>query len=299
MKKAMAASMLAALIIALVFTGIGAKLIQKIDKGTSKGYDKQLCKQSVVLNAKGRLPLANTEAFTLDCPTRYVTFYDDEYITESRTYEYEKEIKCGKLNKRNDQECYLKEANKAISKLMFDCWDQFAAGRLEVLDAWDEGRQCVICSRFEFSADVQEAFEDSVGDLEIRYTEFRDDDNVEKDFTLDNYMRSHNPSLHKISYYEFSMDPIDAFKFPFYDYNLKEPYAIVFKAVNKNQAARYGEKIWQSMKEHDLTIPFTKFNINPLYEGEGGQEEEEDLEFVNIMELIKYSEVSAECDSLS
>jgi hypothetical protein len=144
---------------------------------------------------------------------------------------------------------------------------------------------------------VQEAFKDSIGTMEVGYSNFRNDEDLEKDFTLDNYMRSHNPKLHKISYYEFCMDPIDAFRYPYYDYNMNEPYAVLFKAINKDQAERLAIGVWEYVKEHKFTIPLTSVNVNPLYED--SEQEEEPLEFVNIMQLVKYSEVVQECDSLA
>jgi hypothetical protein len=298
MKKAMAPTMIATLILALIFTGVGIKLVQKIDQGTSKGYDKQLCKQSVILNSKGRIPVAEREEFPLDCPTRYVTFYKDKATTESRNFESNLKIKCGNLKSRKDKECYLTQANRVISKLLFDCWDQFAAGRLMVLNAWDQNRQCVLCARFEFAPEVQKAFKESVGNREIAETDFFDKKNKKIDFTLDEFMRTHNDPMHKISYYEFTMDPVDAFKLPYYDYSLTEPFGIIFKAVNKDKAEAIAEGVWEFIKKHRLEIPFTNININILHDPDA-KNEPEMPEFVNIMELLRYNEVINQCDSLA
>ena len=289
-KKAMAASMLSMLILSLVFTGIGVTLVKKIDDGTSKHYDKQLCKQSVIMNSNWRIPISKIERHDLDCPTRYVTFNKKNVVIESRNFKDTQKIKCGNLGNRKDQECYLKEANRIISKLLFDCWDQFAAGRIEVLDAWDEKRQCVLCSRFEFSEEVQEAFKDTIGDLKVQHSEFGQSSNSDN-FPLDNYMHANKPKLHKISYHDYIMDPVDVFRTPFYDYNLVEPYAIVFKAINEEQGKILSEGIWESIKSTD-------FVLNPFYEKKKDYQEEEP-EFINIMDLIKYDEVAGQCDSLA
>jgi hypothetical protein len=293
MKKAMAASLLAALIIGLVMTGIGAKLLQKMSQGTSKFYDKSLCKESVILNSKARIPVANKEEFQLDCPTRYVTIDKNKITLESRNYEEEIKI-CKKKDGKEYQKCLLAEANKQIATLFFDCWDQFAAGRIQVLSSWNTDRQCVLCARFEFSKDVQEAFKDIAG-KDIGLTSFRNDQDLSNDLTLDNYMRSKKPPLHEISYYEFTLDPTDVFKMPYYDYSLNEPYAVIFKAMNEHQLESILPGFWKFAKEHRLTIPFTDVNINPVYDG---TKSDEKPEFVNIMDMVPYSKVAAECDAL-
>jgi hypothetical protein len=91
------------------------------------------------------------------------------------------------------------------------------------------------------------------------------------------------------------MDPVDAFKLPFYDYALTDSYGIIFKAMNEKDVA---DDAWKFIKKHRLEIPFTDFNINPFFDDEE-KEKKNPEEFVNIMELVKYSEVSGVCDSLA
>lgn len=278
----MAASMLAMLILALAFTAIGVKMIQKVDQGTSKGYDKQLCKQSVIMNSKGRLPVLNNEKFVLDCPTRYVTFDKHKIITESRNYKDEEKMCELKFGESYNQ-CFLNKANEKIANMLFDCWDQFAAGRLQVLDTWNnEERQCVLCSRFDFSEEVYVAFKSDVGDLEIGFTRYRNDDDIEQDFTLQKYMLGEKPPHHTIYYYDYCMDPLDVFDKPIYDYNLKDAYAIVFRAVNKHQANEMYEGLWDKLKGETLVMG-----------------NEDDQGFVNTMSLMKYDEVIEQCDTLA
>ncbi|MBR9699301.1 hypothetical protein GOV09_02505 [Candidatus Woesearchaeota archaeon] len=281
MKKGIAAGFLAMLILALVVSGIGMLLIKKIDQGTSPFYDKQTCVQSVIWNSKGRLPVANTEGFELDCPTRYVTLFENKYTIESRKTDTEHKIKCGKLDNEKGQECYLNASNKVISGLIFDCWDQFAQGRLQVLDAWDTSRQCVMCAQFTFDTSVQKKFEGII-DNEVRYSKFGPLEYSGLDLTLDNYMRSKKPKYHEISYYELTLDPVDAFQFPYYDYSLKESYAIVFKAINQHQVDALSSSAWDYIKENWLSI-----------------ETEEGKEFVNVMDVVLYSEVAQICDVLA
>ncbi len=266
------------LILSLSGLGIGTLLINKVGEGTTKSYDKQLCKFSVVENSKYRLPVANEQVYPLDCPTRYVSFEKDKANFESRNFKGKKKITCGNLNNNRDRECFLKKSNEVIADLIFDCWDQFAAGQVEVLSPWEENRQCVLCARFEFSQDVQQRFKE-IGSSEIAFTSFRGD-TPKTDFTLDNYMRSHNPPHHKISYYEFSLDALDAYKFPYYDYNLQEPYAVVFRAMNKHQITRLIDGAWDFISENHLQ--------NTADEGD----------FINVMDIVKYSEVETVCDTL-
>ena len=68
-------------------------------------------------------------------------------------------------------------------------------------------------------------YESEIKNFYLRYTQYKGT-KPEDDFTLDTYMKSHNPPLHQISYYEFSLDETDIFKLPTYDYSFDRPFLL-------------------------------------------------------------------------
>jgi hypothetical protein len=226
------------------------------------------------------------QEFELDCPSQYVTFHRDKVVYETSKQTYEESIKkIGKLDQREMQERYLDAVNERIGKLLFDCWDQFMQGRVRVLDAYDEERQCVLCARFEFSDEVKQEFMKTTNGLPLELTDFRNDDNLQEDHTLDNYLRSERVKKYdqEITMYQFLLDPLDAYQLPVYDYSFDEPYAIIFSAMNEHNIKSKAEKVWAWITGRDLTI-------------HSGNEEEP--EFINVLDLVPYSEVTNRCDSL-
>ncbi|MDO8480569.1 MAG: hypothetical protein Q7S65_02000 [Nanoarchaeota archaeon] len=281
-RRGMSPELIVALILGLVFLGfIGVPLVKKIQIGTEKGYEKSLCKQSVLLNSKVRLPVAKAETADLSCPTRYITFNKTEFFIESQSSEIKQKVKCGDLFSKSDKECYLTEANKMISSLLFDCWDQFAAGRVQVLDVWTEKPQCVLCARVAFSKEVQADF--GLGSTDLLMSPYSNTD-PKKDFTLDTYLRTHTPPLHTLSYYEFLLDPTDAMKPPTYDYSLDKPYAIVFSAINEKQSQVLADDVWEFINGGGLGLT-----------AESGGEE---TTYVNILEFKPYDQVAERCATL-
>ena len=85
----MAASMIATLLLALLFTSIGFSLINRMNEKTTQKYDKKICQQTVILNSRARIPLVREQEFSLDCPTRYVTFDTKKVTYESRNFKYD------------------------------------------------------------------------------------------------------------------------------------------------------------------------------------------------------------------
>lgn len=274
-------SITAKLILALAFTAIGLLLIRELSHSMIKGYDKQGCKASVVYNAKFRIPVVEREELSVDCPTRYVTITPKEIIMEVRGREVKEKIRCGNLDSEKEKKCFLKKVNKQIASIIFDCWDQFAAGQLPVFSRYESGRQCILCSRVEFSQEVRSKFSD-VGDQEVGWIYTAEpDERGQADYPLDEYMRTHKPLTHEISYYEFTLDKIDAFNPPYYDYNFVKPRAAVFVALNEDQAKYLLGKTWDKVKS-----VFTDSEDNKEYN------------YVNTLEWVPYDEVATRCDVL-
>lgn len=255
------------LILALAFCGIGILMIREVAKGSDVGYDKQLCKLSVISNAKARI--AGTEFYEINCPTRYVTIEPKKYTIESKNAKEEFKIKCGSLTNEESKKCFFDEVNNVMSKLIFDCWDQFAAGQLSVFSQYYLDRQCLICARIEFK--------DMPYSLDVFSTH-------DTDYSLDNYMREHNPVTHKISYYEFSLDETDVFlhEGSIYEYDLVNPMAVVFSAMNENYFKAKISSSWDVVKKVVFKEP------------DGDRE----YEFINALDFVKYDEVNEQCDTL-
>lgn len=273
-------SLTSMIILALAFTAVGLLLIKELSHTMIVGYDKQGCKASVVYNAKFRIPIVEREELTVDCPTRYVTITPEEIITEARDHTVKEKIKCGNLGNEEEKKCFLKEVNKQIADLIFDCWDQFAAGQIPVFSKYESDRQCIICSRVEFTQEVRNKFQD-VGDQEVSWA--YPPEQGEKDYPLNEYMRNHKPLTHDISYYEFSLDKTDALKGvegEYYDYDFVKPRAAVFVALNQNQI----KSLFKGALE----------KVKSLFVDTEGHE----YEYVNTLEWVPYDEVVKKCDVL-
>jgi len=271
-------SLTSKIILALAFTAIGLLLIRELSQSMIKGYDKQGCKASVVYNTKFRIPIVEREELTVDCPTRYVTITPKEIIIEARDHTTKEKIRCGDLTSEKEKKCFLREVNKQIANLIFDCWDQFAAGQVPVFSRYESDRQCILCSRVEFTQDVKNLFSE-VGDQEVSWVYPPEPD--EKEYPLDEYMRNQKPLTHEISYYEFTLDKTDAFNPPYYDYDFVKPRAAVFVALNENQARYLFGKTWESVKSIFVEV-----------------KDEKEYNYVNTLEWVPYDEVVEKCDVL-
>ena len=271
------------MILAIVFLAAALLMVRQLGDVLTTGYDKQLCKTTVLANSKLRDPTAQIQQVDIKCPTRFTTIGLDEITTESGDNSISKDIRCkgGLLNKgtsddRESKECLLNTINEEVAGMIFDCWDQFGAGQLRVFSNYDLNRQCLVCGRVEFKEEVQNLF--ALQDLPISLSEFK---TSKTDLTLDNYMRTHNPALHKISYYEYTLDSTDIYKYPYYDYSFDKPYAVVFVAKNENAIKQALVEGWETFKS---------------WWDETNSEEEY---FANTLEFVPYDEVIEKCDSLN
>jgi len=255
------------LILALIVLGISMFMIKQIVTGTNTGYDKHLCKMSVIANSKGRI--AGTEFYTIRCPTRYVTIEQKKYTIEAKDASDEFDIECGNLVSDESKQCFFDRTNWLISNILFDCWDQFAAGQLSVFSRYNQDRQCLICARIEFKDVPGSATAHSRNKLE---------------HSLEEYMKTHNPVQHRISYYEFIFDQTDAWphKGMIYEYDLTHPMAVVFSSMNENYFTSQISSAWDKVK----TVAFK----------EPGSDRE--YQFVNALDFVRYDEVIEQCDAL-
>jgi len=273
--------MVGSLILALIFTGVGIQIIKRVSKEVSYGFDKGLCKESVIMNSKFRLPFEEGEQFELQCPTRYVKIGLDMITFETAASKYEIPLRgISDLDDRESTNRFFDIVNPIIADLIFDCWDQFAAGQLPVLSKWEDEsqRQCIICSRISFSEEVQASLG---GDY---WT------GMETETSLEEYMATHAPKAvlaggeagqRKITYLEFTLDPLDAFARLPYEYSVSEPMAVVFSALNEYQLDALIGDMWEGMKG---LIEDPRQSGGPS--------------FANKLDFVPYNEVKNECDIL-
>ncbi len=272
-KKAMwSLAMTASLILALIFTGIGVTMVKNIGERAKTGFDKGICKESVIWNAKYRLPYEEGEQFQINCPTRYVKIGLDKITVETAESEqYIIPMKgIGDLKDIKSKEKFFAIVNPFIADLNFDCWDQFAAGQLAVFNKYDKDSQCLICSRIEFSKDVI----DALGKSWYSGT---------SDYSLEEYMVTHTPRSHDIRYVEFLMDPVDVFRRPPYEYMVSEPMAVVFTALNSRTFYTAIGELYDAGKKYILR--------------DSSQPEGQD-EFVNKLDFIPYNQIKDQCKVL-
>jgi hypothetical protein len=274
-------TMVASLILALLFTTAGIQMIRRISKEVNYGFDKGLCKESVIWNSKYRVKYIEAEQFELKCPTRYVTIDVDNIKYEKAEGEPQERTIRGvtSLDDDSSKERFLDTVNPAIADLIFDCWDQFAAGQLAIFSRYEAQRQCLICSRIEFTEKVQVAFgEDWYSGLD-------------EETSLEEYMATHSPGTvmvgglenHTISYVEFTLDPVDAFVRQPYEYRVSEPMAVVFTAINEYHVKVLLGDLWEGIKKYLLR---------------DSRQPKEAPRFVNKLDFVPYSEVKYECEVL-
>jgi hypothetical protein len=276
MKKRAEFGFTVGLILVLVSTFVTIALVNKAQDKSA--YDKEMCMHSVAFNSRGRLPVVENQMFTINCPTRYVYFYTDrweEEVTYNQKQNLQKEdIDCGRLDTEENKQCYLEEMNKKIANLIFDCWDQFAAGQVLVFSKYDTGRQCKVCSEIVFTQELKDFFQNYI---------------ITDEYSLQEYMISNSPlkksagkeEERKISYYQFALDELDAFRMPYYDIDIDKDYAVVFRALNEHAVVAVAKEAWNKIK---LTV----FN-----EASG-----KEVDFINTIHFIPKSEVFEKCDSL-
>jgi len=257
------------IIIALVFTALGLFFVKELGGAMHSGYDKQLCKQSVILNSRIKTPGIGTAHFDVNCPTRYVTIDTDEIITETtRSGERKENVYCrGKkkgvdVDSEESLECFNEFTNKVIANLLYDCWDQFGMGRLEVFSEKTQDRQCVICSRIEFSDNAKKALKGASSTLYLE--------------ELNDYLKNNKPLLHDISYHQFLMDGQDIVD-PYYGYHTDQTQGIIYRI-------EYPSKIKEVVgKVRDIIIDDTS-----------GDEQTA----ATINKMLPYEEIKDKCDIL-
>ncbi|MBW2977593.1 hypothetical protein KY331_01990 [Candidatus Woesearchaeota archaeon] len=271
------ATFTAKLIYALIFTVAGIFIVREISEAAVTGYDKALCKSTVLANSRLRNPYTQVQHIKVSCPTRFVTVGLDEIIIESGGDKQKIEIKCkegifkkGTKDTEKSKKCFLNKTNSVMANLIFDCWDQFGAGQLRIFSNYPSEakyRQCMICSRTEFKQEVKDLF---AGET------------VAEENTLQEYMIKHNPKFHQITYYQFSLDQTDAFNPPQYYYTFDEPWSVVFVAQNKH-AIKDGliKPTWEAFEAWWTET----------------QPKEKEM-FVNTLKFVEYDGVVDECDVL-
>ncbi|MCX6709846.1 MAG: hypothetical protein NTV63_02720 [Candidatus Woesearchaeota archaeon] len=98
-------------------------------RDAEENAQKQICKQSVLMYSKlmiGGKPLSES----IKCPTKYIS------------------LPSSKSNS---------EIEKTIANEMYECWDNFGQGKLELFDTRNE-KFCVICSSIKFSGAQKEIY---------------------------------------------------------------------------------------------------------------------------------------------
>lgn len=236
-------------------------------------YDKGACKTSVIANSKLRVPYAEFQNIEVSCPTRYATVTEDKIEVESGDKVIDTiRINCG-TGKDFNKECFLDRINPTIARLLFDCWDQFAAGRLQLFSSYKSDRQCLICSRI--------FFKNLVDENHFQKEKFisGQSDELAK-HTLDEYLKTHKPISHTISYYDFLKDKVDDFYPPFYDYEMDKSYGIVFVALNQHAIPKLVGTIWDKFK-----YLITDVEENPKEP------------FTNTLEFEEYSKITELCET--
>jgi hypothetical protein len=250
------------------------------NKTMARSYDKAACQLSVIANSKVRMPLTNVDLWRTDCPTRYLRFTKTGYTEESGRQKYTVDFRVGNKKVTYDTcrsdhgtyDCeYLNQVNEAIATHIHDCWEQFMAGQVSVFSDYTSQRQCVICSVFEFSPEVNNKFGDVYsGDI------------LAEDKTLDEYMRNNGPPGRDITYYEYCQDMLDHFNQEYYDYRFDTKYAVVFTAANENYLKTLGQTVLDWVTPNFLKV----------------QKNEDEQRFINTLKYVELDTVSQECDTL-
>ncbi len=297
-KGVWALSYTAKIILTLVVTALLLLMVRELGHSMTQGYNKQLCKESVILNSKIKMPVVGATHFDIDCPTRYVTIDTDDVISEIwKEKESKDSVLCkGKIDdelkgtrkgvKTDSEEslsCFKENINERIANLLYDCWDQFGRGRLNIFSETSQERNCVICSRIEFTDKAKEAL-NRVDDEELQF---------------DNYLRNHRPLLHEISYYEFLMDELDAVYSPYYEYYPEEVYAVVYRikysSKIKEIAGQAVNLVYCSGKWGLSFLGADPCDINSWAKDQLTSGE---LEVSTVNEFLPYSEIKDRCDLL-
>ena len=109
--------------VTIIVLGLILKTIYEQNTGVS---DKQMCKDSIMLYSKTAMFAGRPISQSIKCPTRYL-----------------------KLPVEDNKD--VEAAKKEIASQMYDCWDNFGRGKLELFDP-KNGRFCVVCAVISFSS---------------------------------------------------------------------------------------------------------------------------------------------------
>ncbi|MBN2421874.1 hypothetical protein JXB41_01490 [Candidatus Woesearchaeota archaeon] len=282
----LATETLGKLIFAAVVLIIMVFIIYKWYLSQGACYNKEKCMASVFANSNARVPLTGSEIFSLNCPTRYVYVDSDKITIEVMDCETKEEIKfscpSSDIGSPRFRDCFFPKLNEVIAEQIKDCWEQFGAGNLRVFSTYNAERQCLICSVIEFSPGLKERYAGE--EICFKYDEL----NNYKDVCLDEYMRTHTPFGHEISYYEFSLDATDGLLAPYYDIDMDRSYAIVFTAMNENHLKSAAGDLWGFLQEQGPELLVGKISAD----------KEDEIRFVNVLNFIPQEEVVNYCDTL-
>lgn len=280
----------------VVLIGLAVQFGERADKG----YNSQLCRTSVVANSKLNTPILGDGVWPIKCPTRYMYFDTDGFIEESGDYKAEilfstkaKDIQydnkpfsdcmndksiTGSGDLKKEDICKIRNINTIIMQRHYECWEQFGRGELALFNRADTDRQCVICSVYDFSEE-----------MEKKYGSYYSSEVLPERHTLDYMMRTKGPLDRNITYYELTMDPMDIFDQPYFDYSFDESYASVFIANNDNYIQTKMQQIGQFFKDPiTKALPFIKSTDPDGFE----------KFFLNTIEFSPETLVVRECDVL-
>ena len=125
-KKAIIRNYILSLILVVVFIVIMSMFIIDFSKKTEQGTQKDICKNSIYMHSSGKIGLSDLD-LDIKCPTQEL---------EIKTKDPEK-------------------IKYRMAKAMYDCWDQFGKGELELFGA-EETIYCNVCHIISFDEKDEE-----------------------------------------------------------------------------------------------------------------------------------------------
>jgi len=184
------------IILVLISITIAAFILVPLLKGGEEASERAACKTSVDIGTKSKIGTGWSWMNNLNCKTQH---HEIDELNEEKIYE-------------------------EIVNEMYDCWYQFGEGKRDFLHNWDLGKGdnwCFICSRLDFSEDVQDKYSKLEGLDEYMKTNLLPFSN--EDQTFFEYM-----------YGDFS-DEIDKYNLDM-DINTSESQYILFFLDKRNVA---------------------------------------------------------------
>lgn len=282
-------------ILVLVFLSGGFLWIKKIfNSNLDAKVITQECRERVEINSQRRV--AGIQTIKVNCPTKYITFHmdraDQEYESSPFSAENEplallpitynsRDSSCAtekEVGKMTDEQekCMFKNINRIIADEMAECWFKFYKGGMRVFSAYDENRQCIVCSVLFFDSSMQQKYSEK-GLIGFTYSD-------DESYSLDAYMKKNNNLQYtgNDNYYEYTLDHVKKnFDLPYYDYSVNQEYAVVFSALNKNAVDLIKSNQWDVIRQEVSD-----------YE----PDEEEEGNFINTIDFIPNEQVGTICD---